>query len=140
VNAIALLDELRAAGITLSREGDKLRVRAKSGALAPYRERIAAAKPALLHVLAQRGDVESPSLASASPADSRILSEREAVALGLDPHLLWLHVPRCDVVEATRPPADWDGTLPIGCRYTRLCRTLGPCPHAATCGTAGEAS
>jgi hypothetical protein len=35
-------------------------------------------------------------------------------------------------VEATRPPAGWDGSLCAGCRWPALCRVLGPRgPHLA---------
>ena len=44
------------------------------------------------------------------------------------PELVWMPVSREDV-EASVPPVDWDGTLPAGCRWERLCRTLGPCPQ-----------
>lgn len=42
--------------------------------------------------------------------------------------LVWMHVSR-EEVEASKPPADWDGVVPDGCRWPGLCRTLGPCPH-----------
>ena len=49
MNARDLLAELDAAGITVTREGDTLRVRGNPGvSLAPYGERLTAHKPALL--------------------------------------------------------------------------------------------
>src|SRR5688572_6866588 len=55
MKASALLAELDAAGIHLTREDDNLRVRAERGvSLAPYLERIKANKPALLRELLQR--------------------------------------------------------------------------------------
>jgi hypothetical protein len=66
---------------------------------------------------------------SAEHENSRLrLSCEEATALGLNPELVWVHVSR-DEVEATVPPADWNGALPGGCRWKHLCQTLGPCPR-----------
>jgi hypothetical protein len=49
VSAAALLAELEAAGVRLSLAGDALRFQTRPGvAIAPYRERITANKPALL--------------------------------------------------------------------------------------------
>jgi hypothetical protein len=42
--------------------------------------------------------------------------------------VLWVHVSR-EEVEASAPPAGWDGTLPVACRWADLCQVLGPCPH-----------
>ena len=51
----ALLAELDAAGVSISRAGESLLVRGASGAgLAPYTERIREAKPALLALLRER--------------------------------------------------------------------------------------
>jgi hypothetical protein len=66
----------------------------------------------------------------------------EATALGLNPDLLWVHVSRHEV-EASAPPMNWDGTLPDVCRWTRLCKTLGPCPqhrNRGACHHEGESS
>jgi hypothetical protein len=58
VNAAALLAELAASGIGLTREGDNLRVRAEPGvSLAPHRERISAHKPTLLAELRLREEI-----------------------------------------------------------------------------------
>ena len=52
MKATDFLAELGAAGVTLRREGDNLRYRTRPGlGIAPYRERIAAAKPTLLAAL-----------------------------------------------------------------------------------------
>jgi len=52
VSAHALLAELRAAGAQLSLAGDDLRFQTRPGvSIAPYRERIAAHKPALVALL-----------------------------------------------------------------------------------------
>ena len=60
MTAAALLAELEAAGINLTREGDNLRVRAQPGvSLAPYVERIRAHKPELLKEVLQRRIVEA---------------------------------------------------------------------------------
>lgn len=57
------------------------------------------------------------------------LDDAEVRALGLNPVLRWMHVSR-EEIEATAPPPGWDGTLPQHCRWSNLCRVLGPCPHA----------
>jgi hypothetical protein len=70
------------------------------------------------------------------------LSREEATALGLNPEVLWVHVSR-DEVEASAPPMHWKGTLPAGCRWARLCQTLGPCPRHLShnaCVREGETS
>jgi hypothetical protein len=52
MSAAALLAQLEAAGVRITREGDTLRVRGMSGVdPAPYREQITAHKPALLALL-----------------------------------------------------------------------------------------
>lgn len=56
------------------------------------------------------------------------LSTDEAIRLGLDPTLVWVRVSH-DEVEASKPPADWDGALPTTCRWRTLCEVLGPCPR-----------
>ena len=85
MSAAALLAELDAAGVRLSLAGGDLRFQTRPGvSIAPYRERIAAHKPALV-VLLRRGPV-----------------------------------------EATQPPAGWDGSPCAGCRWERFCRALGP--------------
>lgn len=125
MSAAALLAELADAGIELVPEGEHLRVRGKPAALAPFRERIAANKPALLEALADRAPVTHPSVT--------LLATQEATALGLPTTLAWVRVPRGEV-EASTPPAGWDGSLPDGCRWPQLCQTLGPCPFQRTCG------
>ena len=55
-------------------------------------------------------------------ADSRVVGHAPTS------ELLWVHVSR-EEVEASAPPADWDGTLPVACRWADLCQVLGPCPH-----------
>jgi hypothetical protein len=68
-------------------------------------------------------DEESPDL----------LGDDEARALGLDPALRWVRV-YAEPVEPTRPPADWDGSLPDCCGWPELCRALGPCPRSGAGG------
>jgi hypothetical protein len=66
----------------------------------------------------------------------------EAAALGLDPTLRWIHVYRSPIV-ATTPPADLNGTVPVGCGVPEICGTLGPCePFIAhgRCWAAGESA
>jgi hypothetical protein len=58
----------------------------------------------------------------------RRLSCAEALAIGLNPDLVWIRVSK-EVVEASAPPPGWNGILPGGCRWSQLCQTLGPCPH-----------
>jgi hypothetical protein len=54
VRVPGLLAQLRSVGITLTREGDHLRVRALPGvALAPHLDQVRANKPALLRALLQ---------------------------------------------------------------------------------------
>jgi hypothetical protein len=138
MNATALLAELAAADIHLTRVGEDLKVRAKPDVLARYRERIAANKRALLEVLNHSvGQAVAEVGAPQPPVDRRILTQREAIACGLDPQLTWMRVSQAEV-EATRPPHDWDGTLPAGCRYSQLCRTLGPCRHCHDQETKGS--
>jgi hypothetical protein len=70
------------------------------------------------------------------------LTAADAAALGLDPALQWVNV-YTGPVEATRPHADWDGTLPEGCGWPALCSVLGPCPRrqvGGPCRTTGDAS
>jgi hypothetical protein len=107
-----LLCELAAAGISIKRDGDGLRVRARPGvSIAAYRERIREAKPALLAVLREREGI---------------------AALGPEPALPWVHVSTAPVA-ATLPPAGWEGTIPAGCGVPAVCHVLGPCPcHAAS--------
>jgi hypothetical protein len=58
VSIATLLAELDAAGIHLTRAGDRLRVRSESGAsLAAYTERIRAARPSLLALLRERESI-----------------------------------------------------------------------------------
>jgi len=60
VTAAALLAELSAAGIHLTREGDNLRVRMRPGtSLNLYTDHIRANKPALLRELLQRRIIEA---------------------------------------------------------------------------------
>ena len=58
----------------------------------------------------------------------RSFSREEAVSLGLNPDLVWVRVTPVEV-EASRQPAEWDGSLPAACRWSALCQTLGPCPR-----------
>jgi hypothetical protein len=101
VSAHALVADLDAAGVHLTRVGDDLRFETQPGVtIAPYRERILASKPALLSILGG----ESASATSA---------------------LIWHHVDQ-GPVEATVPPSGWDGGLCGGCRWPVLCAVLGP--------------
>jgi len=60
VSAAALLAELEAAGVRLSLAGDGLRFQTRPGvSIAPYRERIAAHKPALLTELLKAAIIEA---------------------------------------------------------------------------------
>jgi len=60
VSAAALLAELAAAGIHITREGDDLRVRVRRGtSIAAYLERITAQKPALLREVLQRQIIQA---------------------------------------------------------------------------------
>jgi len=75
VNAATLLADLQATGITLTRTGDRLHYRTRPGvSIAPYREHIAANKPALFRELVQR---EIVAAATAEPAhfDQKSLDE-----------------------------------------------------------------
>jgi hypothetical protein len=108
VTAAALLAELKAVGIDVSRDGDNLKVRGQPGAsLALYTEQIRKHKPELLVIL---------SAPQPNP-----------------PTLIWMHVLREDV-ETSKPPADWDRSLPEACGWRSLCQTLGPCPRHLTGG------
>jgi hypothetical protein len=71
---------------------------------------------------------ERPTKAANQAAAGVALTRHEAAALGLDPELRWVRVSR-EEVEASVPPLEWDGSLPVGCWQPRLCRVLGPCPH-----------
>ena len=64
----------------------------------------------------------------APPASGYEINERNEISLPRFEELVWVHVSR-EEVEASRPPADWDGVVPDGCRWPGLCQTLGPCPH-----------
>jgi hypothetical protein len=58
VTPTALLADLDAAGVHLTRAGDDLRYRTRPGvSIAPFREQIAANKPALLALLALQGQI-----------------------------------------------------------------------------------
>jgi hypothetical protein len=108
VSAYALLAELASAGIQIAREGDNLKVRARAGTdLTTFTERVRDSKQELLAALVADGvsSSQSPTL-----------------------EVLWVHVPRGEV-EASKPPAGWDGTLPSACAWPQLCHTLGPCPR-----------
>ena len=108
MSAATLLAKLEAVGVHLIRDGGTLRVRGQPGVNpAPYREQIAANKPALLALMRGR---------------------EELSALGLDPALPWVHV-STEPVAASIPPTAWDGTVPDGCGVPHACRVLGPCPH-----------
>jgi hypothetical protein len=129
MSATALLAELAAADIHLTRVGENLKVRARPDVLARYRERIAANKRALLELLRHSdGQAVAERQLPQSPEDPPILTQREGIACGLNSQLTWMRVRQAEV-EATRPSHDWDATLPAGCRYSQLCRTLGPCRH-----------
>jgi hypothetical protein len=109
VNAVALLAHLETAGVQVSRDGDNLRVRGKPGvSLAPYLEQIRKLKPKLLGVLLP--DQPDP------------------------PALIWMHVSQ-EEVDASKPPADWDGYLPDSCGWRSFCQVLGPCPRHLAGGT-----
>jgi hypothetical protein len=146
VTATALLAELEAAGVRLSLAGDDLRFQTRPGvSIAPYRERIAASKPALLAELLKARIIAAVNV---EPADfdraeydrlwalyrvhagvgNALLREEEIAALGLDPSLHWMHVSK-EPVAASVPPDDWDGTIPAGCGVQSVCCVLGPCPH-----------
>jgi hypothetical protein len=84
---------------------------------------------------------KTPSLVSSSPSERTVsgyerneYDERspcpavDAVALGLDPALRWVHVSRVPV-EATVPPEGWEGIAPTGCGAPHVCGPLGPCHH-----------
>ena len=108
MNLRDLLTELDAAGVNVSRKGDNLRVRGKSGVrLAPYTERICRAKPELLAVLSE--------------------THLKPIAL------VCMNVSR-DEVDASRPPAGWDGTLPDTCAWPLICHPLGPYHRSRTGG------
>jgi hypothetical protein len=97
----ALLAELEAAGVHLTRVVDDLRYETRPGVtIAPYRERILANKPVLLSILG---------------------SEAQPIASTL----IWRQVDQ-GPVEATIPPPGWDGTICPGCQWPALCRVLGP--------------
>ena len=67
MSAVALLADLDAAGVRLSLAGDALRFQTRPGvSIAPYRERIAAHKPALLAELLKAAIIEA---VTAEPAD-----------------------------------------------------------------------
>jgi hypothetical protein len=58
VNAAALLDELTAAGVSLTRSGDDLHYRTHPGvSIAPYCDQIITYKPALLTLLALQEEI-----------------------------------------------------------------------------------
>lgn len=74
---------------------------------------------------------ESPLLGSGQSTGQRSLyeiNERNEKSPQRLKGLVWMHVSREDV-EASKPPADWDGVVPDECRWPGLCQTLGPCPH-----------
>ncbi len=67
MSAAALLVELEAAGVRLSLAGDDLRFQTRPGVrIAPFREQIAAHKPALLAELLQRQIIK---VVTVEPAD-----------------------------------------------------------------------
>ena len=101
MNAAALLAELKDAGVQIVRDGDKLRLRGKPGTgLALYAEQVREFKPQLLAILS-----------STEPKISAVV---------------WFTVSH-EEVDASKPPGDWDGTLPASCAWRSLCQTLGPC-------------
>jgi hypothetical protein len=117
VNATALLDELTAAGVFLTRTGDDFRVRTRPGvSIAPYRERIRAHKPDLVIAFLH--------------AD--ILEAAEAVGDAFDESTYdrlwaqWHRLARRQPIAACPPPEGWEGTLCDGCRWPAMCRVLGP--------------
>jgi len=74
VNASALLDELRGAGIRLHRDGDDLIAHVLPGvSLDPFRERIQQCRPALLREVSHREHVAAltaePTLVNRQPPD-----------------------------------------------------------------------
>jgi hypothetical protein len=73
VSATTLLDELRAAGIWLNRDGDDLSYRTRPGvSIAPHREQITTHKPALVTELRLREAI----VAAASAVHARFDRER----------------------------------------------------------------
>lgn len=148
MSAAALLTDLDAAGVRLARAGDDLHFETRPGvSIAPYREQITAHKPALLATLRQRElDAEVALLEhgwawlEAHPDDPRHAafearwierlqryerSSTEAISGGHEP------LPRQGVVQASSPPAGWDGALPEACGWPKTCCLLGPCPRSA---------
>ena len=99
MSAVTLFAELQSAGVRLSLAGGDLRYQTRPGvSIAPYRGRIASHKPALLALLRTREPVAATALQNRNRGP----------------------------VEATKPPAGWDGALCAGCRWERYCGVLGP--------------
>ena len=130
MSGAALIAELAAAGIHVTREGDNLRVRGEPGVrLAPYTERLREHKPALLVALREREATEQ----HGPQVGGNRLTPEETAAVGLDPALGQAQVAR-GPVAATKPPGDWDGVVPAGCGAPLCCKMLGPCGHFARHG------
>lgn len=126
MSALSLLAELEAAGVTVERDGETLRITGKKRSVAAFAERIRENKPALLAALGDKETTESQTV-----PDPRVLTAAESEALGLDPALQWIRV-YTGPVDAAEPREGWDGTLPAECGWPNLCRQLGPCPRHFT--------
>jgi hypothetical protein len=125
MNAATLLAELATAGITLSRNGDRVHYLTRPGiSIAPYRDRITAHKPALLDTLRRREAATLPS----TPRGSSQITSVGSTTPRIDSTLECAPGYR-GPVEATRPPIDWDGAVPTSCGAPKACQVLGPCPH-----------
>jgi hypothetical protein len=130
MSAAALLAELEAAGVRITREGTNLRVCGNLGVdPTPYRERIRTHKPTLLIALREREATER----HRTQVVGNQLTPEEPAAVDLDPTQAWARVAR-GAVSATRPPVDWDGVVPAGCGAKLCCKMLGPCGHFAQHG------
>ncbi len=134
MSAAGLLADFEAAGITLTRNGDRLHYQTRRGVrIAPYRARILQNKPAILVELLQREIMEAAAaMGSAFDRERFKALWRQWYALqGQEPTLVahpilhGVYVSRSPV-PASAPPAGWDGTLCPGCRWPTLCVVLGP--------------
>jgi hypothetical protein len=136
MNAAALLAELDAAGIRLGRDGTELVADVLPGVdVDAYQERIAAHKPALTEELLQR-EIEAAVTVEPAEFDREHYDHlwnhwhahhpcETTCAEALGPSAQSISIAR-ESIEATRPPAGWDGQVCPGCQWPKFCSVLGP--------------
>lgn len=134
MSAIALLNEIRAAGIAVNVDGDRLHVEARPGTITPdLRNRMKAHKPTLLAVFRHRGQLlDLAMLEGIDLAHVHRLDDADLLAIPDDYTEINLRAYLCALVasadmDAGKVPASWRGA------QAAICNGCGPVLLWAAC-------